>query len=205
MITPKIFTRAQMKADVESTHAAIVESQIAYMLKVKAEGCLLDFMVSPVSRTLGISSTQHENIKNALVNDTTPEFSRFGVYDMTEISVMKSRFEFVDRATRYGMSGILMNPTPKHQAISDISLLTDSPTTLLAIKYFALCKGAEFEYVGLPAMTAPARSASSLLFGTSMTSPSKAKTMHTQIAMETGLSELQVNTVLWLIGDKINK
>lgn len=201
----KIFTRSGMRSQIEATHDAIAESQIEYMLRVKAEGCLLDFMVSPVSRTLDITPKQHMNIRTALTEPKMPDFSRFGIYDLPEVGVMKSRWTFLYNMSKLERTGLMMNSKPKYQDISDISFLSDSPTTLLAIKYFALCRFEKSQYEGLPAMTTPARKACTFLFGNSFSNPSKAKTLHTQIATETGLTELEVNTALWVIGNNINK
>lgn len=207
----RIFTRPGISSQISQVHSDIIKSQSTYYNSLSiSDPLLLDALVCPVSRNLNIVRLVHEKVKTMLMQDKEPDFSVLGIYNMPEIcSVMLSRWRFVQALKAVGEQEILTRHPLKLQDLCDISRYAPSHTVLLAIKYYYLYLSSvderftEEKYLGLPAMTDPVKKACKILWGSEFRDMLQAKKFTTQLAQETGLNELQINTGLWLLGQEM--
>ena len=167
--------------------------------------CLLDALVRYMGgRWVNLTDTQADEAKSLLTQAMEPEFTSLTptVYNMPEIGMMKTRWEFVQAVIDEDWYSVLTNPFPKYQDLNNLTLFTDKPNVLLAIKFFYILVGHEGkQFTGLPACTEPVEKVCKFMFGKSMKNLLEAKTIHTRLATELGTDELYVNTALWVIGN----
>jgi len=103
----------------------------------------------------------------------------------------------------------LTSPVPEPDVIIDATRFTVHWAVLQSVKRLWVYKSAtegwsNKDYAGLPAMTTPVMTASTLLFGDRVRGNTLlAKTFHSQLAAELNKSEIWVNSALWYFGRKM--
>lgn len=132
------------------------------------------------------------------------------VYNQSDAHIKRSLLPFLLQMKNRSLWHTVISPNPEPEHLIDLTRFTVHWAVMHAVKKMWVHKAkterwAYKDYVGLPAMTTPVVKASVLLFGEQTKgSILAAKTVHTQIATETGRSEIWVNSALRHIGKLIS-
>jgi hypothetical protein len=224
----RIFT--SVFPEVDKIHASIIRDTAAQLSAAKIESpTLLDFFVIPQSRYLDLSPNVHEKICSWIWrNPSGQALNTFGIYDIPEIAVMQARADFIEKLRNLGdkRAGELLEPKSGRD-LSNLTLLAKAPSVLLAMKFYYLTKCQpkkvvgidtnnrewawagennpwdERDFIGLPAMTASVRKLCKVLWNYDYKDPLEAKTLTTQLAQTLKVSELKINTAMWILGNRL--
>lgn len=163
-------------------------------------------VVSTMSRKQELLNVLHEN--PSAQESVTDHWTKFGIYNHIEIMCMDTRATFVsDLKTNYPkLAKYLsthMDSLPGHVLREISTLAYNYPNIVWSLKLLAL-RMQEVPDMILP-NTSPCQRASEVLFGESYKSDQIGHTMlcH-RIASATGLTPMNVNTALYVIGQRIN-
>ena len=203
----RALSRPAIQSAVKNTHDGIRKTMTAELAKFglkPGQASLLDYLPFAVSRTIKATPKQFQDIKTLLLNPATPHFGSFHVYKMPEKGMNEARHRFVQAVITAGKIHLLMKIKPTANEVIDLATYAQSPTTLLAIKYFWLTEGyEEDDFDAYPAMTEPVRDFTKFLMGNDYRDVVKAHAFTKQLAAEVNLNQLNVNTALWVLGNRM--
>lgn len=214
-----------------SLHQDIYQAIQTYLKQVGIiTPTLLDFFVMPVNLEPKLSPQQHQDVKDWLLNSLPGVQLKAivpGIYNLTDTAVLEGRRDFVQNilmlsnkkpgqgwmvSPKNYADQILLNPPTTIHSLSEVSQFATKASTLLAIKFCVihlanqsgeLDENLLAQYQGLPSQSEPVRHACKVLWGTEYKSLMPAKSFTSAQAKECGMSEINFNSALWILGQKM--
>lgn len=198
----RIFLRPSISNDVDILHNRLAVDCDSVIKD--HDSCLLDMLLSPPLKP-------YPKEWKALVLDALdskqpklPDASSFKLFSLSEIAGLGSVYQFIVECRDYGWYDTLLNSSPKRDALSELSALSDKSSVLLGIKYFWLYCGHPIdEYYGILPHTRPIKDLMRLLWGTDFTSTLKATAFQQRLAKDLDRSPFWVNSALWVMSHKL--
>jgi hypothetical protein len=187
-----IFLNPTIRRKVEETHLSIGDTSLSFqeLLTVPHNCDPKDFKILLKNKKVNL---------DVLVDEfyhITPNFNKFGIYDMPACHYMEKRSDFIKEK---GM-GPLFRTVPKLYEIEEASLKATTPMVAYSIKQYVLSQGPEYflDYKGILPYTKPVDVATRKLFKVNFSnSPYNHTVMCMQLAEELDTYPLYINTALW--------
>lgn len=201
-------TRSTIQKEVQKTHAAITTACLSELQKVgckQGQTALLDYLpLSGKFRSLKMTAVEFNAVKGILLNPAQPLLSALKIYDMPEVGIVEARQKFVQAVLKAGKGHLLTKIGLTADEVRELSTFSNTPSTLLAIKAFWLTEGYhEDDFDAYPAMTDPVRKFTKFLWGNDFRNAKMAHDFTKSLVEETGLNQLNVNTALWVMGNRM--
>ena len=160
---------------------------------------------TPITQADYLATKAALNPNTHPLSASTMDFQTLGVYDMVQQSMLINRRKFTGIVAAADRLDELNDPDIKPYKVEEISLLGNSPTTLLAINNFYSYKGLENEdhhFYGSLAATGPVMNFFEKFLGLNSPTQIQVNQWTFKIAEEVGMSPLMVNVGMWVIGQR---
>ena len=204
------FNNPSIQSKIQETYGAILRAleeargrlyQESTPLSVTDILCLPDCGGLP-----NIGKDTMNRIQADFASDRNPEWKRHGrIYNQIQCAVMDKVWEFWRAATLYGLDLSITDPGPDF--LQKLGAIAIKPSTTLAVKYAWLYFiqrdsgwNSDNGFYGHVSSTTPVREYFRRNFGFSNVPLHDADRITFQIAAETGLDPVDVNTAMWLMG-----
>lgn len=194
-----ILLRPSISESVEALHIRLAQECTALMAAIPEENLFGVLLSSPTMKIYPVEWKKRVLSALADKSEAMPTVNDLGVFSIPEISGLDGVYRFLLDAQKYGWMKTLFHPNPKRDELSEISILSDSGSVHLAIKYFWLAKGHKIEdYYGMVPYTRPIKDTMKNLWGTDFGSCLRANAFQQRLAVELGKSPFWTNSALWL-------
>lgn len=206
-----IFLRPAVTDAVKVHHKELKDSVLQFEERIEERVCLYDLLLEPAQLTDKEQWQKLQEIWITALDSTHFDAVDFqGIYDSSEAQVKRTLLPFVAQMRRKStLWQAITSPNPEPDVIVDATRFTVHWAVLQSVKRLWVYKSAtegwsNKDYAGLPAMTTPVMTASTLLFGDGVKGNTlMAKTMHTRLATELDKSEIWVNSALRYFGRRM--